>query len=194
MMQGIPLAAAALVVGLRTWMHGYQPHRLDAGDDRHLDHEYSRGSMLFKHVASYTLLAAMGFLWWRRGVIERDALYLEEWLGIVLVAAGVGIRHWAIATLGRFFTFELGLRKEHELVQAGPYRWVMHPAYTGSLFVEFGMCLFFAAWVVGLPIVVSTIAFLKRRIADEERVLRSEFGERFDAYAKARAHLVPGIY
>ncbi len=194
MMQGIPLVAAALVVALRTWMHAYQPHRLDAGDDRHLDREYSRGTMLFKHAASLALLGAMAFVWWRRGALERDSLYVHELLALALVVAGVGVRHWAIATLGRFFTFELGLRNDHDLVQGGPYRWLMHPAYTGSLLVEVGVCAFFAAWWVGLPIVVSTIAFLKRRIADEERVLRAEFGERFDAYARGRARLVPGVY
>jgi len=194
MMHGMPLFAAAFVVALRTWMHGYQPHRLDAGDDRHLDREYSRGSMLFKHAASFALLGTMAFVWWRRGAGDRDALYVHELVAVAFTMAGVGVRHWAISTLGRFFTFELGLRNEHDLVQAGPYRWVMHPAYTGSLLVEIGVCAFFSAWWVGLPIIVSTVAFLKRRIDDEEVVLRSEFGERFDAYARGRARLLPGIY
>jgi protein-S-isoprenylcysteine O-methyltransferase Ste14 len=194
MMHMIPIVAAMLVVALRTWMHAYQPHRLDAGDDRHLDREYSRASMLFKHVASLALMGAMAFVWWRRGIFGRDSLYVHEVLGVLLVGAGVGVRHWAIATLGRFFTFELGLRKEHDLVQGGPYQWVMHPAYTGSLLVEVGVCTFFSAWWVGLPIVASTVAFLRRRIADEEHVLRAEFGDRFDAYARGRARLVPGVY
>jgi len=119
---------------------------------------------------------------------------VHELVAVAFTMAGVGVRHWAISTLGRFFTFELGLRNEHDLVQAGPYRWVMHPAYTGSLLVEIGVCAFFSAWWVGLPIIVSTVAFLKRRIDDEEVVLRSEFGERFDAYARGRARLLPGIY
>ncbi|SPO38694.1 uncharacterized protein PSFLO_04173 [Pseudozyma flocculosa] len=32
--------------------------------------------------------------------------------------------------LGRFFTFAIGIRKEHKVIQTGPYRYVRHPSYT----------------------------------------------------------------
>src|SRR4051794_37745232 len=50
-----------------------------------------------------------------------------------LLAAGLGLRWWAIRTLGKFFTVDVAVHKEHRLVTAGPYAWLRHPSYTGLL-------------------------------------------------------------
>jgi protein-S-isoprenylcysteine O-methyltransferase len=63
--------------------------------------------------------------------------------GVVLFAAGLILRWWAIITLGRFFTVDVTIQKDHELVERGPFRIVRHPSYTGVLlaFVGLGMSL-----------------------------------------------------
>ncbi len=60
--------------------------------------------------------------------------------GVVLFVAGLLLRWWAIITLGRFFTVDVTIEKDHELVERGPFRMVRHPSYTGVLlaFVGFG--------------------------------------------------------
>src|SRR5437773_11448726 len=57
--------------------------------------------------------------------------------GLVLFVAGLILRWWAIITLGRFFTVDVAIEKDHELVERGPFRWVRHPSYTGVM-VAFG--------------------------------------------------------
>jgi protein-S-isoprenylcysteine O-methyltransferase Ste14 len=115
-------------------------------------------------------------------------------LGLALAIAGTGLRARSIAELGRFFTFELGLRSDHALVERGPYRWLMHPAYSGTLLLEAGMVIAFGAWLVGLPLVAGAVIFLLRRMRDEEAALRARFGASFEAYAASRWRLVPGVY
>ncbi len=53
--------------------------------------------------------------------------------GVVLFVAGLLLRWWAIITLGRFFTVDVTIEKDHELVERGPFRMVRHPSYTGVL-------------------------------------------------------------
>src|SRR5437773_9012683 len=53
--------------------------------------------------------------------------------GVVLFVAGLLLRWWAIVTLGRFFTVDVTIEKDHELVERGPLRAVRLPSYTGVL-------------------------------------------------------------
>jgi isoprenylcysteine carboxyl methyltransferase (ICMT) family protein YpbQ len=48
--------------------------------------------------------------------------------GVVLFVAGLLLRWWAIITLGRFFTVDVTIEKDHELVERGPFRVVRHPS------------------------------------------------------------------
>ena len=47
-------------------------------------------------------------------------------------------RMWCHRTLGRFFTWEITVRENHELVTDGPYSIVRHPSYAGSAMVTAG--------------------------------------------------------
>src|SRR5690348_2755898 len=47
--------------------------------------------------------------------------------GVAVFAFGKAIKWWAIATLGRFWTFRVIVVPGAELVSAGPYRFVRHP-------------------------------------------------------------------
>jgi protein-S-isoprenylcysteine O-methyltransferase len=55
-------------------------------------------------------------------------------IGSSLVGAGIGLRIWAIHTLGRFFRTVVVIQKDHQLVSDGPYRILRHPSYAGTLY------------------------------------------------------------
>src|SRR5689334_15245567 len=63
--------------------------------------------------------------------------------GVVLFVLGIIIRWLAIIQLGRFFTVNVTIAEDHELVTTGVYRYVRHPSYSGTLltFLGFGLCL-----------------------------------------------------
>jgi protein-S-isoprenylcysteine O-methyltransferase Ste14 len=42
--------------------------------------------------------------------------------GLVLMAAGIGLRAWSIVTLGRFFQYQIKVQPGHRVVTSGPYR------------------------------------------------------------------------
>jgi protein-S-isoprenylcysteine O-methyltransferase len=60
--------------------------------------------------------------------------------GVVLFAAGLLLRWWAIITLGRFFTVDVTIEKDHELVERGPFRIVRHPACYWRSWVSLCRC------------------------------------------------------
>lgn len=58
-------------------------------------------------------------------------------VGVYSIALSVlSFRLWAMKTLGEFFTFEVVIRKNHQLITTGPYKYLMHPSYTGITFIH----------------------------------------------------------
>ena len=60
-------------------------------------------------------------------------------VGSMLTAAGGLLRLWCYQTLGRFFTWDLAVRKDHKLVTIGPYSIVRHPSYLGGTMMGVGL-------------------------------------------------------
>jgi protein-S-isoprenylcysteine O-methyltransferase len=74
--------------------------------------------------------------------LDSASIELVHRIGVGVFAAGLGLRWWAIAWLGRLFTFDVAIAADHRVIDTGPYRLIRHPAYTGSLlsFVGIGIC------------------------------------------------------
>lgn len=133
----------------------------------------------------------------RAGVVGLFDFPDSDWiplLAIALFAAGLALRWWAIVTLGRFFTVDVVVEKDHEVVQRGPFRWVRHPSYTGVLVAFTGWAMTLGNWVaMGLVLVPIFIAFVRRMKVEEEALSRA-LGERYREYMKRTKRLVPGLY
>jgi protein-S-isoprenylcysteine O-methyltransferase Ste14 len=114
--------------------------------------------------------------------------------GIVLVAAGIGLRAWSIATLGRFFQYQIRVQSGHQVVTGGPYRYVRHPSYTGLALVLAGIAL--ACDDVWGLVAVAVLggAGLWVRIRAEERQLTAALGGDYERFAAGRKWLVPGLW
>jgi protein-S-isoprenylcysteine O-methyltransferase Ste14 len=115
-------------------------------------------------------------------------------LGIAVVVTGSALRLWAITTLGRWFTYDVRVTEGQPVVQAGPYRWVRHPSYTGILLVLLGIGLTLGNWLSLALIVVLPTAGLVRRIRVEEAALLGTIGEPYARYAAGRFRLVPRLW
>jgi protein-S-isoprenylcysteine O-methyltransferase Ste14 len=115
-------------------------------------------------------------------------------LGVAVLAAGEGLRVWAVATLGRFFRREVTIVSGQTVVESGPYRFVRHPAYLGDLLIAFGFGLAWGSWVgAGVALVVALVGHLPR-IRVEETLLRDALGEPYERYAARHARLLPGVW
>ncbi len=115
-------------------------------------------------------------------------------IGLLLFAAGLALRWWSIVTLGRFFTVDVQIARDHELVESGPFRVVRHPSYTGVLLAFVGFALSLANWASLLVILLPISAAFVRRMNVEEQALSSALGDRYLNYIRRTKRLVPGIY
>ncbi|KAJ7701749.1 hypothetical protein B0H17DRAFT_924174 [Mycena rosella] len=135
-------------------------------------------------------------------------------LGSLLCVSGGILRALCYNALGRHFTFEIGIFKNHQLVTTGPYSVVRHPGYTGAFLAYFGLMLYYASpgsWVMECVIKGSAagrafgvlyallmflvVTGLTWRIPKEDEGLRKQFGEEWENYAsKVPYALMPGVF
>lgn len=117
-----------------------------------------------------------------------------KYVGLGVILCGVVLRIIAIRTLGKFFTVDVTIRQNHQLVKNGMYKYFRHPSYTASLlsFIGFGLSL--NNWYSLLIIVATIVAVFTMRIRIEERALTTQFGEQYLQYKKQAWGLVPFIH
>ena len=114
--------------------------------------------------------------------------------GVVLFVAGLILRWWAIITLGRFFTVDVTIEKDHEVVERGQFRIVRHPSYSGVLLAFVGLALSLRNWAALLVILLPIGAAFIHRMNVEEDALSRALGPRYGEYMKRTKRLVPLLY
>ncbi len=114
--------------------------------------------------------------------------------GLVLMVAGIALRQWAVASLGRFFTLDVRVQPGQTVVDQGPYRWVRHPSYTGMIVTFVGLGLALGSWASLALLAVLPTAGLVYRIHFEERALLDSLGEAYRRFAAGRPRLFPGVW
>ena len=113
------------------------------------------------------------------------------YVGVSLMFAGIILRQWAIASLGRSFSFTVAVSRGQRIVDKGPYRSVRHPAYTGiaATLVGFGLAL--QSWQVVALSGAVFLPILAYRIRVEELLLKDYFGEEYSTYMRRTKRLIP---
>jgi protein-S-isoprenylcysteine O-methyltransferase Ste14 len=115
-------------------------------------------------------------------------------LGVTIACSGTVLRAWSILTLGTFFRRDVMVETGQSVIRSGPYRWLRHPSYTGTLVTTFGLALAFGSWVGALlALTIATLGHLPR-IRVEEAELRDGLGEAYDEYASSTNRLVPHVW
>jgi protein-S-isoprenylcysteine O-methyltransferase Ste14 len=129
---------------------------------------------------------------WRTGALPNGRAF--EIAGVALFAVGLIFRWWAIVTLGRFFTVDVTVEKDHELVERGPFKYVRHPSYTGVLLAFVGWALTLRNWAAIMVVLVPIFVAFLRRMRVEESALTKALGDQYRDYIRRTKRLVPGVY
>ncbi|HEX9522968.1 MAG TPA: isoprenylcysteine carboxylmethyltransferase family protein [Reyranella sp.] len=122
--------------------------------------------------------------------LDGDAV---RWIGVALYAGGGALRLWPVFVLGRRFSGLVAIQPGHALVTDGIYRVIRNPSYLGLLVLSLGWALAFRSGV-GVLLVALNLPPLVARMNSEERLLRSQFGQEYEAYRTRTWRLVPGLY
>jgi len=119
---------------------------------------------------------------------------------LTTAAVGLGIQiastlfyFWSRSYLGRMWSGAISIMNDHQLVETGPYRLLRHPMYTAIFGMFIGTAIVSGQYHALIGVALGVLAYA-RKIPMEERVLREEFGEAYEAYRRKRWALVPWLY
>lgn len=113
-------------------------------------------------------------------------------IGALLTMLGVAFACWARHVLGRNWSSVVQVKKDHELIQSGPYRWVRHPIYTGLLLAFLGTAMAIGEWRGLVCVAIVAVSFwFKLKL--EERWMRENFGVAYENYMRRTKALIPGL-
>jgi len=118
----------------------------------------------------------------------------QTWVGVAIMISGVAFRRYVINFLGRFFTATVQIRKDHQLVKEGPYRYIRHPSYLGLLILSLGNGIALANWISLLLCIALPAIGIIRRIGVEEKELHDYFGDQYQDYRKSTWRIIPHLY
>jgi protein-S-isoprenylcysteine O-methyltransferase len=115
------------------------------------------------------------------------------WLGVGLGALGLLLRLWAVLVLRERYTRTLLIHEGHAIERGGPYRYVRHPGYLGSLLCLNGIALASGDAFVLLATFAVTFAAYNYRIRVEDAMLVAAFGEPYQRYLRETGALLPRV-
>jgi len=113
-------------------------------------------------------------------------------LGAALTLAGAAFSIWARFIIADNWSSDVEIKRDHELIVAGPYGLVRHPIYTGLLLMFAGTALAVGEWRGVLAVAIAALA-LWRKLRIEESFMRLKFGEAYARYAARTPALVPFV-
>lgn len=112
---------------------------------------------------------------------------------VILIASFVPLT-WSMAVNRHFEgTVRIRTSREHQVVEAGPYRYVRHPGYVAVILQFIATPLFLGAWAALIPAVGGVVLFIIRT-ALEDRALLAELPGYADFARRTRFRLLPGVW
>jgi len=97
--------------------------------------------------------------------------------GLVIACVGECVRVWAAGHL----------EKGREVTRSGPYRFLPHPLYAGSVLIAIGVVVASRSVIVAAVASVYMVVTIGAAIRFEEAQLRQAFGLTYDDYRASRA-------
>lgn len=113
-----------------------------------------------------------------------------RWAGFIIGLASLVFLAWTQATLGKYFSPQLRLQKDHQLVTTGPYARTRHPLYSSLFGIGVAFALVTANWLFVL-LAILVIVGLSARVPREEKMMLDEFGDSYRDYMLRTGRFFP---
>ena len=105
-----------------------------------------------------------------------------------------GAKRWDTASNAYFSQIvRIQTDRGHKVATGGPYQYVRHPAYVGTILYELAVPVLLASWWALIPGGLNAI-LLVLRTALEDRTLQAELTGYADYARQVRYRLLPGIW
>lgn len=113
-------------------------------------------------------------------------------LADAVALAGLLFAFWSIQA-NRFAARTIRVEPGQTVASGGPYRWVRHPMYAGSILMLLAMPIALGS-AIAFPLFLLLIPFFVLRLVNEEKVLSRDLPGYLDFCKRTRFRLVPFVW
>ena len=112
---------------------------------------------------------------------------------VISLISGLLVAITARRTLAANWSSQVALKKNHELITTGPYRYVRHPIYTGMLLMFIGTALTLGTFGACIGFLIILSGFLSK-LKQEEALMAEHFPQEYIVYKRHTRTLIPFIW
>ena len=172
---------------LRRQINKSQPQSDDAGAKYGPE---SKWGIALQSVAFAAIWLTPRHNWWALPPSQTAEIVVAA-VAVVLAYASAFLSLRAVQTLGKQWTYQARVLKDHDLITQGPYSIVRNPIYLGMFGMILSTGLVFSHWWLALIAIIFFLVGNRIRIRAEEKLLRESFGKKFDDYAARVPAFIP---
>lgn len=123
--------------------------------------------------------------------------YKEEYntiryVGLIVYIIFSWFQIWALKSLGENYSQDILIKKNHQLVTKGPFKYIRHPQYFSQILIDLGGTAATLSFIVA-PIAIIQIPFIVLRASLEDKLLSKHFSKEFPSYKKKTGFIFPFI-
>jgi protein-S-isoprenylcysteine O-methyltransferase Ste14 len=147
-------------------------------------HPHESGALRISPPALAGLLLLGALLLHLLGGHHHRFVHPHQLLGLLLVAAGVGLASYAAALFGGHCTTRNPHGQPTAFVTDAPYTFTRNPMYLGLMAVLLGFALFFGSLAILIAPLIFYLAIDRMLIPEEEITMERLFGEQYLDYKR----------
>jgi protein-S-isoprenylcysteine O-methyltransferase Ste14 len=186
------MAVLGLVSGL--WLARIDPALLAERMNPMMQGTQPASDKIFMVVFGFAALSWFILIGLERRANVSDMPVALQTLGLLLLVLSTGFVLWVMRE-NSFAAPVIKIQTErgHRVIDSGPYAWVRHPMYSGTILFFAGMPLLLGSWwgLIMAPLFVVLFGFRARL---EERALVAGLPGYADYLTRVRYRLIPGIW
>jgi protein-S-isoprenylcysteine O-methyltransferase Ste14 len=142
------------------------------------------GSLLLPFLYLFTPLLAFA---------DYDLPRFAPWCGAAIMVAAIWLFWRSHADLGSNWSATLEVRKDHQLVRHGVYRFIRHPMYASIWLWGIAQGLLLPNWLAGWSALATFAPLYFLRTPREEEMMSEYFGAEYRDYMAQTGRLVPRL-
>ena len=113
------------------------------------------------------------------------------WAGVMVLVVAFWLFWRSHADLGRNWSYTLELRKGHQLITSGVYKYIRHPMYAAIWMWGVAQVLLLHNWIAGWSHLLSFSLLYFLRVPREEQMMLNQFGEEYQSYMNRTGGIIP---
>lgn len=181
------VAAATIISGVAlNFINSRADHEAAVSEERML---VATSTMTLFFVAAFALA--------RSGIgqlpMSPEAEFAARIFGCLTALFAAVINAAGRVALGRFWSNQIEIRRDHQIVRNWPYSWCRHPLYGSLVLFGVGMGLIALNPLVIVATLLVFVPAMKFRSSREERLLIEAFGNEYGRYQQEVSMLLPRL-